>query len=222
MKAIALALVIALAAAPQAPTPDAKGQSCCPRTRPGRDHRYADRRRDRDADDVGRERAPPRPGVAERVDHRGRLFRRSESRCRANTPYRRRHSATPETPILSTLPTCRTASVLRPSPFVCGNRARSPARLSTSTGKPSQACSSPSLRRTVAAGRVMLQSEGSGQTDDRGIYRIAQLPPGNYAVGVLQTAVSLPADMVAESGPPGTRSPAIPCHAALRLSALER
>src|SRR5687767_1458456 len=55
------------------------------------------------------------------------------------------------------------------------------------------------LRRTVAAGRVMLQSEGSGQTDDRGIYRIAQLSPGNYAVGVLETAVSLPADMVAES-----------------------
>ena len=63
------------------------------------------------------------------------------------------------------------------------------------------------LRRTSAAGRVMLQSEGSGETDDRGIYRIAQLPPGQYAIGVLQTAVSLPADMVAESGPPGTRGP---------------
>ena len=63
------------------------------------------------------------------------------------------------------------------------------------------------LRRTVAAGRVMLQSEGAGETDDRGIYRIAQLPPGKYAIGVLQTAVSLPADLVAENGAPGTRSP---------------
>lgn len=55
------------------------------------------------------------------------------------------------------------------------------------------------LRRQVVGGKLILLPQGEpALTDDRGIYRIALLPPGSYAVGVLQTVTSLPANLAAE------------------------
>jgi len=57
------------------------------------------------------------------------------------------------------------------------------------------------LSRSVVGGSLVLRYESSGvDTDDRGAYRIAQLPPGNYVIGVLSTMTSLPAGVAADVG----------------------
>ncbi|HSC26315.1 MAG TPA: carboxypeptidase-like regulatory domain-containing protein [Vicinamibacterales bacterium] len=48
------------------------------------------------------------------------------------------------------------------------------------------------MRRTVAAGRRGFAGGASARTDDRGIYRIASLAPGDYAVAVVSTQVLVP------------------------------
>jgi len=53
------------------------------------------------------------------------------------------------------------------------------------------------LRRTLGAGRVSLQSAGTGQTDDRGVYRVSQLSPGDYVVAVPSVTVTLPQSVAA-------------------------
>lgn len=54
------------------------------------------------------------------------------------------------------------------------------------------------FRCIAAAGGVMVRSGiATVDTDDRGAYRIAQLPPGNYAVAVLSSSLSLPAGLAA-------------------------
>lgn len=49
------------------------------------------------------------------------------------------------------------------------------------------------LRRTFAYGRPRYTSAASGRTDDRGVYRIAALAPGDYVVAVPQTQTTMPA-----------------------------
>lgn len=56
------------------------------------------------------------------------------------------------------------------------------------------------MRRTVLAGRRGFGSPASGTTDDRGVYRIAMLPPGDYVVAVVSTQVAVPASIVEEAG----------------------
>jgi protocatechuate 3,4-dioxygenase beta subunit len=51
------------------------------------------------------------------------------------------------------------------------------------------------LQRVGSAGAVRLNSTGTAMTDDRGIYRLAQLAPGDYLVGVLSTTTTLPASV---------------------------
>jgi len=53
-------------------------------------------------------------------------------------------------------------------------------------------------RRTVGASIVLDNESTAAVTDDRGVYRIAQLPPDNYVVGALATSMSLPAGLAAD------------------------
>jgi hypothetical protein len=54
------------------------------------------------------------------------------------------------------------------------------------------------LRRTTTAGRRRYAGAGAAQTDDRGMYRIAPLSPGDYVVVINSVATSAPAASVAE------------------------
>ncbi len=53
-------------------------------------------------------------------------------------------------------------------------------------------------RRTFLSGRRGLRQEALSQTDDRGVYRLFNLTPGQYVVGVATTTVAVPADALAE------------------------
>ena len=52
------------------------------------------------------------------------------------------------------------------------------------------------LRRTTVGGRRRFAQTGVGTTDDRGVYRLSRLAPGDYAVGMIATQVSVPAATV--------------------------
>ncbi len=55
------------------------------------------------------------------------------------------------------------------------------------------------LRRAMLGGTPILrQSYGQAQTDDRGVYRLAELPPGSYVVGVLAAPTTVPASLAAQ------------------------
>ncbi len=51
-------------------------------------------------------------------------------------------------------------------------------------------------RRTVAGGRRRFASAGSASTDDRGMYRIGTLTPGDYIVGTAPRHLSVPLSLV--------------------------
>jgi protocatechuate 3,4-dioxygenase beta subunit len=54
------------------------------------------------------------------------------------------------------------------------------------------------MRRVMLGGSIVLSTARPGATtDDRGIYRIARLPPGNYIVGVVSESLTLPAAVAA-------------------------
>jgi len=55
------------------------------------------------------------------------------------------------------------------------------------------------LGRTWLAGKPKLVTAGSGQTDDRGMYRISSLVPGEYVMTIPQTMATSPAG---SAGPP--------------------
>ena len=62
------------------------------------------------------------------------------------------------------------------------------------------------LRRSTSGGRVVMSRAGSsvasvGITDDRGVYRIAELTPGDYAVGVLSTTTTMPVSVAGAMEP---------------------
>jgi hypothetical protein len=50
-------------------------------------------------------------------------------------------------------------------------------------------------RETIGSGPKLSGGVANADTDDRGVYRLAQLPPGNYVVGVLSSSMSLPASL---------------------------
>ena len=55
------------------------------------------------------------------------------------------------------------------------------------------------LRRVIAGGKVRfatIAAQGSPITDDRGMYRIAALPPGEYAIGVMFNPSTAPISVV--------------------------
>ena len=52
------------------------------------------------------------------------------------------------------------------------------------------------LRRTTVGGRRRFAQAGVGTTDDRGVYRLSRLAPGDYAVGMIASQVSVPAATV--------------------------
>jgi len=54
------------------------------------------------------------------------------------------------------------------------------------------------MQRVVLGGGIVFRTTSPGATtDDRGIYRIARLPPGNYIVGVVSESLTLPAAVAA-------------------------
>ena len=55
------------------------------------------------------------------------------------------------------------------------------------------------LQRSTMAGALVLrrQSSVSASTDDRGVYRLAELPPGSYLVGVLAAPATITASVAA-------------------------
>ena len=59
------------------------------------------------------------------------------------------------------------------------------------------------LRRLATASGVIMRRAGSvtGMTDDRGVYRISQLPPGEYTAGILSTTTTLPGGVAAALDP---------------------
>jgi hypothetical protein len=61
------------------------------------------------------------------------------------------------------------------------------------SGEPAVGVQVRGYRRTVAAGRRMLSSSATGLTDDRGMYRLFNLVPGEYIVAVPSVTSSMPA-----------------------------
>jgi uncharacterized protein (DUF2141 family) len=52
------------------------------------------------------------------------------------------------------------------------------------------------VRRTTTGGRRRFASAGTTHTDDRGVYRLARLAPGDYVVGMMSSQVSVPHSVV--------------------------
>jgi uncharacterized protein (DUF2141 family) len=59
-------------------------------------------------------------------------------------------------------------------------------------GEPLTGIQVTALRRSIVGGRRRFVQGGTGTTDDRGIYRIARLAPGDYAVAMTTSQVSIP------------------------------
>ena len=64
-------------------------------------------------------------------------------------------------------------------------------------------------RKTISLGRVLLQAwtafSGFATTDDRGMYRLPQLPPGEYTVGVATTLTTFPPEVMSATQGPASR-----------------
>lgn len=63
------------------------------------------------------------------------------------------------------------------------------------------------FRRTVIAGARRFVPAGSATTDDRGVYRVGGLIPGDYTVGTVSRYASLPSGSFRESGWMSTSGP---------------
>ena len=59
-------------------------------------------------------------------------------------------------------------------------------------GEPLTGIQVTALRRSIQGGRRRFVPGGTGTTDDRGMYRIARLAPGDYAVAMTTSQVSIP------------------------------
>ena len=57
------------------------------------------------------------------------------------------------------------------------------------------------LRRVASSTGMLLRRVATGMTDDRGVYRISELAPGDYVAGVLSTTTTLPASVAAALDP---------------------
>jgi len=60
-------------------------------------------------------------------------------------------------------------------------------------GEPAVGISVQAMRRTVIGGRARYAPAGMGRTDDRGLYRIGGLLPGDYLIVTPQTQIAVPA-----------------------------
>jgi hypothetical protein len=69
-------------------------------------------------------------------------------------------------------------------------------RITDEAGEPMVAIAVRALQRTVVAGKFRLAPGPTARTDDRGVYRIASLTPGDYVVVVPSTQASLPDSIV--------------------------
>ena len=69
-------------------------------------------------------------------------------------------------------------------------------RITDEAGEPMVAIGVRVLQRTIVAGKRKLTPGPEARTDDRGIYRIASLTPGDYVVVVASTQASAPASIV--------------------------
>jgi len=69
-------------------------------------------------------------------------------------------------------------------------------RVADEAGEPVIGVAVRALQRTVVAGRERLAPGPTARTDDRGLYRLASLTPGEYAVAVPTTQVSAPDSIV--------------------------
>jgi hypothetical protein len=69
-------------------------------------------------------------------------------------------------------------------------------RITDEAGEPMVAIAVRALQRTVVAGKFKLVPGPTARTDDRGVYRLASLTPGDYAVVVPSTQTSLPDSVI--------------------------
>jgi Carboxypeptidase regulatory-like domain len=65
--------------------------------------------------------------------------------------------------------------------------------ISDEAGEPLVGIQVTALRRSMVGGRRRFTPGGTGTTDDRGLYRISRLSPGDYIVGMVSSQISLPA-----------------------------
>jgi Carboxypeptidase regulatory-like domain len=63
-------------------------------------------------------------------------------------------------------------------------------------GEPLTGIQVTALRRSMVGGRRRFVQAGNGTTDDRGMYRISRLAPGDYAVAMTASQVSVPVSVV--------------------------
>ena len=54
------------------------------------------------------------------------------------------------------------------------------------------------FRRAAGGGAALVRAAQDAFTDDRGVYRIAQLAPGSYIVGVVSTSMTMPAGLATQ------------------------
>ena len=74
------------------------------------------------------------------------------------------------------------------------------------------------LRRVIAGGQKRYASAAtSTYTDDRGIYRVGSLPPGEYVCGITQNTTTTPASIIADD-PTAAGAAGAPSPEAQRLS----
>lgn len=63
------------------------------------------------------------------------------------------------------------------------------------------------MRRSIVAGRRLFTTGASGTTDDRGVFRISMLTPGDYLVAVVSTHVAVPLSTLEELRGGGSQDP---------------
>ena len=80
----------------------------------------------------------------------------------------------------------------RPIPVRLWKYASISGRVIDERGEPVVGMHVNALRRSASASGVVMNRAGLGITDDRGSYRISQLMPGDYLVGVMSTTTTMP------------------------------
>lgn len=96
-------------------------------------------------------------------------------------------------------------------------------RILDERGEPVAGIPVSALRRAGSGTAMVLRRVVTGLTDDRGEYRLSDLPPGDYTVGVMSTPTTLPASVAAGLDPsPNNREAFLAMGAQLRQSGFLR